>query len=210
MSDRLTRLRWVLVLGSLLGSASASAKDPVVAPEELVFCTVCHGVQLMGNPIIRAPRLSGLSSWYVEKQLHAFKDGWRGVHEADLVGMEMQPMAAALTDKQIKQAASFVVATDSPMPERTLDGNPSAGRALYATCSACHGNQAEGNEALGSPALAGLNDWYLREQLQKFQSGARGSHPADVTGQQMRAAMQVLGDETAIDDVVAYIAILSH
>ena len=210
MSDRLTRLRWVLVLVGLLGSVAASAKDPVVAPEELVFCTVCHGVQLMGNPIIRAPRLSGLSSWYVEKQLHAFKDGWRGVHEADLIGMEMQPMAAALTDKQIKQAAKFVAATDSPMPERTLDGNPSAGQALYATCSACHGNQAEGNEALGSPALAGLNDWYLREQLEKFKSGTRGSHPADTTGQQMRAAMQVLGDETAIDDVVAYIATLGH
>lgn len=210
MPGKLTRLQWMLVLVGVLGTASALAKDPVVPSDELVFCTVCHGVQLMGNPIIRAPRLSGLSSWYVEKQLHAFKDGWRGVHEADLVGMEMQPMAAALTDEQIKLAAQFVAATDSPMPERTLAGDPSAGQALYATCSACHGNQAQGNEALGSPALAGLNDWYLREQLEKFMSGARGSHPADTTGQQMRAAMQVLGDETAIDDVVAYIATLGH
>ena len=41
--------------------------------------------------------LSGEDAEYVERQLHAFKKGWRGRHERDLNGMEMRPMAEALS-----------------------------------------------------------------------------------------------------------------
>ena len=68
---------------ALTSLARADDELPIPA-DDYVYCTVCHGIQLMGNPIIRAPRLSGMDSWYVENQLRAFKKGWRGKHERDV------------------------------------------------------------------------------------------------------------------------------
>ena len=185
------------------------AEDELPIPaDEFVYCTVCHGVQLMGNPIIRAPRLSGMDSWYVENQLRAFKKGWRGKHEMDLIGMEMQPMAAALTDEQIKDVSAFVAATRSDAPPGTIDGDADKGRAYYSTCAACHGVRGEGNIALGSPALTSINDWYLVTQIRNFRDGTRGSHAGDTYGMQMRASARLLPDDEAIQDVVTYISTL--
>ncbi len=185
------------------------AEDELPIPaDEFVYCTVCHGVQMMGNSIINAPRLSGMASWYVENQLHAFKKGWRGKHERDFVGMEMQPMAAALTDKQIKEVSAFVAETRSDHPVETIDGDVDKGKAHYSTCAACHGVRGEGNIALGSPALTGQNDWYLVRQLKYFRDGTRGGQPGDTYGMQMRASAGLLSDDEAILDVVKYISTL--
>ncbi len=204
------RLRTLLaILLVFTETALAVADDELPIPaDEYVYCTVCHGVQLMGNPIIRAPRLSGMDSWYVENQLRAFKKGWRGKHEMDLIGMEMQPMAAALTDEQIKEVSAFVAATRSDAPPGTIDGDADKGRAYYSTCAACHGVRGEGNIALGSPTLTGINDWYLVTQIRNFRDGTRGSHAGDTYGMQMRASARLLSDDEAIQDVVTYISTL--
>jgi cytochrome c553 len=185
------------------------AEDELPIPaDEYIYCTVCHGVQLMGNSIIEAPRLSGMESWYVENQLRAFKKGWRGKHERDVVGMEMQPMAAALTEEQIKEVSAFVAATRSDHPVETINGDADRGKAHYSTCAACHGVRGEGNIALGSPALTGQNDWYLVRQLKHFRDGTRGGQPGDTYGMQMRASAGLLSDNQAINDVVKYISTL--
>ena len=185
------------------------AEDELPIPaEEYIYCTVCHGVQLMGNSIIEAPRLSGMESWYVESQLRAFKKGWRGKHERDVVGMEMQPMAAALTEEQIKEVSAFVAATRSDHPVETINGDVDRGKAHYSTCAACHGVRGEGNIALGSPALTGQNDWYLVRQLKHFRDGTRGGQPGDTYGMQMRASAGLLSDNQAINDVIKYISTL--
>lgn len=191
------------------GVDAADVEGPVPA-DDMVYCTTCHGVQLMGNPIIKAPRLSGMEAWYVENQLKAFKKGWRGAHENDPIGMEMQPMAAALSDKQIEKAASFAAATRSAAPTVTVSGDVAAGKAIYASCSACHGASGEGNRALGSPQLNIANDWYLVTQLKNYRTGHRGGHPEDTYGMQMRASAQLLTDDKAILDVVSYISTLNH
>jgi len=188
-------------------SSALLADDELAIPaDEYVYCTVCHGVQLMGNSVISAPRLSQMEGWYVERQLQAFKKGWRGTHDQDKAGIEMQPMAAALTDEQIRQVTSFVVKTRSELPRDTVRGGISRGRHHYTTCAACHGEEGQGNEALGGPALTNVNDWYLVRQLQNFRDGSRGAHPDDSYGNQMRAAAQILADDEAINDVVSYIA----
>jgi len=185
------------------------ADDELPIPaDDYVYCTVCHGIQLMGNPIIRAPRLSGMDSWYVENQLRAFQKGWRGKHESDLTGMEMRTMAVALTDEQIREVSAFVAATRSDLPSATIDGDTDRGKAHYSTCAACHGVNGEGNIALGSPALTGQNDWYLVRQLQHFRDGTRGGQPGDTYGMQMRASAGLLSDDEAILDVVKYISTL--
>jgi len=186
----------------------AAEESAVIPPDELVYCTVCHGVQLRGNQNVFAPRLSELPDWYVELQLTSFKNGWRGTHEKDLTGMEMRPMAAALSDQQIKTAGEFVSATRSPYPEQTLDGDIAAGKKNYTSCSVCHGENGEGKEALHAPPLSGLNDWYLLAQLQNYRDGIRGGNPADNYGVQMRATVQILDDDQAMQNVVRYITTL--
>ncbi|HEX7718430.1 MAG TPA: c-type cytochrome, partial [Woeseiaceae bacterium] len=147
----LSASRLVLVTVALLvGAPMAGANEaPVIPPDKFVYCTVCHGVQLKGNHVIEAPRLSGMQAWTVEQQLLAFKRGWRGTHADDLVGMEMQPMAAILSDREIKEAARYVSATTSDPPPVTINGDASRGQVVYATCQACHTEDGNGVEALG-------------------------------------------------------------
>jgi len=182
--------------------------DLPVPADELVYCSTCHGAQLMGNAVLKAPRLSGMEAWYIEQQMQSFKKGWRGTHEDDLIGMEMQPMAAVLSDGQISQSAEYVSMTRSELPPITVSGDAAKGRAIYPACGACHGRSGEGVAAVGGPELTASDDWYLVTQLQKFKDGSLGSQPGDTYGTQMRVAAQVLTDEEAIMDVVSYISTL--
>lgn len=198
-------------LGTCLLLASAAAADdaPVIPDDDLVYCTVCHGVQVGGNANLAAPRLSALSAWYVERQLRAFRNGWRGAHQDDVAGQEMRPMAEFLSNDGIERAAAYVEAAESAAPAPTIDGDAARGEALYGSCAACHGADGEGNEALASPALVGLDDWYQLTQLKNFRGGIRGNQPDDTYGRQMQAAAALLPDEQAMKDVIRYISTLN-
>lgn len=185
------------------------------------LCTQCHGQNLEGNPAIAAPAVAGLPAWYVEAQLHKFKDGVRGTHFDDLAGMRMRPMAMSLTEGDISTIAEVVAGKHShgtaTHGQPTIghsdeleshSGDAAKGKPLFAACAACHGPDAAGNEALKAPPLAGSDDWYLLTQLKNFKHGVRGANPMDTTGAQMRPMAQGLADEAAMRDVVAYIGTL--
>jgi cytochrome c oxidase subunit 2 len=87
-------------------------------------------------------------------------------------------------------------------------GDPKVGEALYATCAACHGTQAEGNKELNAPKLNGQAAWYLTRQLHDFKNGLRGAHEDDIYGKQMIPFATMLADDKAVRDVVAYITSL--
>ena len=87
-------------------------------------------------------------------------------------------------------------------------GDAAAGKPLYAVCAACHGLQGEGNAALHAPKLSGQGDWYLKRQLKYYKQGARGTHDKDVFGKMMAPMAATLGDDAAVDNVVAYIRTL--
>lgn len=83
------------------------------------------------------------------------------------------------------------------------------GEYLFNTvCVTCHGQHAEGNQALNAPALHHQSTWYLASQLTKFRSGLRGTQPEDVTGAQMRPMALALPDDQAVQDVAEYISSL--
>jgi cytochrome c oxidase subunit 2 len=84
-------------------------------------------------------------------------------------------------------------------------GDATVGQAQYAVCISCHGAQGEGVEALMAPKLAGQEDWYLKNQLRLYKSGARGQHKDDIYGQQMAAMANTLVNDAAINNVIAYI-----
>jgi cytochrome c oxidase subunit 2 len=196
------------LLGLTAGAVTpAVANDYSLVPEEFIYCTTCHGVELQGNHSVDAPRLNGMEGWYLKSQMLAFKREHRGTHTEDLIGMEMQPQAAALSEAQIDAVVAFVTAVPvrTSAIEHRVTGDTERGRALYASCSACHGPDGRGSKVLGAPRIAGQSDWYLVRQLEKYASGARGFHAADTAGQQMRAATSVLTGEADFADVVAYI-----
>jgi cytochrome c553 len=172
-------------------------------------CVPCHGATGVGNADIAAPAIAGLPQWYVESQLRSFQAGWRGKHHEDLPGLRMRPMAITLTrDGDIESVAQYVASLVAPFPESTLDGNAGAGAAQYEqVCVTCHGPDGLGNEALQSPPIVQLHDWYLVQELENFRTGARGAHPADTWGLTMRAQAALLTDQ-GMRDIIAYVQTL--
>ena len=190
----------LLALFATGGLSIASAAEP-----DYSYCTVCHGAQGNGNAAIHAPKIAGIESWYLKRQLEHFRGGLRGTQPADVPGGEMQPVGAALDDEAIEKIAVFVGSFQPQRPAATVAGNAKRGRDLYSSCAGCHGSRAEGRMALQAPALAGQTDWYLVTQLERFRAGERGFSAQDEPGSQMRAAAAALPDVAAIRDIVAYL-----
>jgi cytochrome c553 len=99
-------------------------------------------------------------------------------------------------------AASLVVSAAALAEENER------GAALFELCVQCHGAEGEGDPLSLAPAIAGLNDWYLKTQLQKFRSGARGTHPDDLAGMRMHPMSLTLKDDADLEAVAAYVASL--
>lgn len=67
-----------------------------------VTCAACHGADGRGIQATNAPRLEGMSDWYLVTQLKNFQQGIRGGHPKDLYGRQMASMAAILTDERAR------------------------------------------------------------------------------------------------------------
>jgi len=75
----------------------------------------------------------------------------------------------------------------------------------YAFCTVCHGAHGNGNPAINAPKIAGIEPWYLKQQLASFRAGTRGTKPTDEPGMEMQPVGLQL-DDSAIDAVAAYVA----
>ncbi len=172
-------------------------------------CASCHGSRGEGNLAMNAPRLNGQSPTYLKRQLRYYQQGIRGSHPDDTLGQQMAAMAATLSDDSaIDDVVAYIQTFAATTTEATIEGHPLRGRALYTSCAACHGGHAQGRYATGAPRLAGLQDWYVKRQLQHYQSGLRGTHQRDNYGKQMALMANMLNDEQAINDVLAYLQTL--
>ena len=179
--------------------------DPALGAASYAVCAACHGAQGEGLVALNAPKLSGQDPRYLRRQLRNYKIGLRGIHEDDINGRIMAPMAATLVNDAIVDNVIAYIGTlpDSPAPA-TVDGDVAHGAKLYTLCANCHGDDGQGIK-MNAPRQAGMNDWYLLSQLKNFKQGIRGQHPEDLNGKQMRAMAQTLQDDQAMRDVVAYI-----
>jgi len=172
-------------------------------------CVPCHNSDGSGNAEVGAPNIAGMKAWYVEREVDKFRSGVRGMHFSDVEGMRMRPMALSLMSEDDVKAVAHYVQTLPPAPHASsLPGDPKAGATLYATCGACHGDKGDGNQDLGAPRIAGVDDWYLATELRKFRSGVRGTDPKDREGRLMRPMARTLANEDAIRNVVAYVETL--
>jgi cytochrome c553 len=81
-----------------------------------------------------------------------------------------------------------------------------SGEELFELCKSCHGAYGEGQEQFHAPAIAGLPQWYIEAQLKKFRSGARGTHPNDITGMMMRPMTRSFHTAGDLTTVAAFVA----
>ena len=86
--------------------------------------------------------------------------------------------------------------------------NAPRGQALFDTCVPCHGSDGSGNPDIQTPTIAGLPQWYVERQLEKFRTGVRGAHAEDIPGLRMRPMAVTLTQED-IPHVAEYVASLT-
>jgi cytochrome c553 len=203
----ITMLFFVLVSSQLVAAA-----NPETGKALYTTCASCHGAAGEGNQAMSAPRLAHLGAVYLEAQLNKFKVGHRGSAGASTASMQMAPMAATLADEQaVADVVAYITSLEGQVSAPSVEGDIQMGGDYYNQfCGACHGRTADGNPALNSPRLAGSDDWYLLAQLQAFRAGMRGSHADDRSGKQMRAMANILPNEQALKDVVAFIRSLEQ
>ena len=71
-------------------------------------CANCHGADGMGIAM-NAPRMTGISDWYLLNQLNNFKAGIRGTHPADLHGKQMGFMSRMLlNDQDMRDVVAYI------------------------------------------------------------------------------------------------------
>ena len=196
-------------------ASTAAASQALINPqhagasEYAAQCLSCHGARGLGQASLQAPALTSLDSVYIARQLRHFRDGVRGAHPEDTHGAMMAASSAALSNNSISELASYIDALPNALPPATIKGDLAQGEDYHLNlCSACHGSNALGNVALEAPALAGLNDWYVLSQYEKFRGGLRGSHPEDRWGVQMVRLAPSITDSDVLESIAAYLATL--
>lgn len=175
-------------------------------------CAYCHMADGGGNPELFAPAIAGMEAWFVEEELHEFRAGGRGGHYKDSGGMRMRPVAMTLrTDQEVKDVAAYVASMPKVYPPALLTGgNAEVGKAKYAVCIQCHGENGQGDESRQIPALANQSDWYMKIQVEHFKSKVRGAdyEPGSNSYQMANIWANTMATEQDVLDVLAYVQTL--
>lgn len=161
---------WTLPAAVLCFTAgSASAADIAAGRERAEACQACHGEQgISENPAI--PSLAGQLDKFLQWQLVFFRSGRRA---NEIMG----PMAADLTDEDIRNLGAYFASLPAPPPPAP-EPDPAvrqAGQQLadQHRCAACHTDTFAGKQA--APAIAHQHKDYLIQALTDYRSNARPS-----------------------------------
>lgn len=166
--------------GAPAAAALAAAVKPDLAQGEAKFtaaCAACHGAD--GNSGTPAnPKLAQQHPEYIVKQLQEFKAGKRA-------NPMMMPMAAQLTDADMKNIAAWVSANKAKVGYAKDKELVSMGERIYrggiadrqvAACAGCHSPNGAGIPAQ-YPRLSGQHADYTAAQLTGFRDGVRKNSP---------------------------------
>ena len=188
----------------LLALVATLSVPLAVKAEEVpnTLCTGCHNED--GNSTApEFPKLAGLDSAYITKQITDFKK-YKRVSEI------MGPMAAQIPDADVPKLAAYFskqkrttgtvgVVTDARLV--------SLGQQIYddgivnsavPACAGCHGEKGEGTDLF--PRLAGQHTVYILTQLNNFKNIVRNNDAKKVmraiasrmTDQEMKAAAEYI------------------
>jgi len=182
-------MKLVVSLVAALAATSVFANPPAAVPaskgdpkaaESIVnqVCAACHSVD--GNSAAAAnPKLAGLNSEYIYKQLTEFKSGARK-------NAIMSGMVANLSPQDMQNLAAYYSA-QQPKPGTSADRELAlTGQKIYRggvqgagvpACASCHGPQGKGIPTQ-FPHLAGQHSDYIYAQLNSFRVGERANDAA--------------------------------
>ncbi len=73
-----------------------------------ITCGKCHGKQAQGRWAVNAPRMAGMSDWYLLTQLKNFRHGLRGAHPGDITGRQMETMVLSLNEEKMKDIIAYI------------------------------------------------------------------------------------------------------
>ncbi len=71
-------------------------------------CGACHGGQAQGNTSFNAPKLAGLSTSYLLRQMQNFTNGLRGTHQQDKFGRQMAMMAKTTSGSELNDILFYI------------------------------------------------------------------------------------------------------
>jgi cytochrome c553 len=168
-------------------------------------CQTCHGADGGGTAAAGFPRLAGLDAGYIEQQLLNFRSGKRS-------NPMMQPIAAALSEKEVPLMAAYYAAL--PVPASTPAGGDAAllskGKTVATAgdwdheipaCFQCHGPDGKGMGP-SFPAISGQSALYISNQIAAWKSGSRSNDPVGL--------MKSVADKLSADQVEAVSAFLAN
>ncbi len=193
-----------------MGPGGAMGMGGGMGPLFVGACSPCHAPNGEGYQSEFSPKISGQEDWYLSRQLLNYRNDLRGAHDSERWAKQMNFHIKDFSPTQLLSFVDYIQTLEDTPAEVTIEGDTTRGRELYTqTCSLCHGDDAMGIPMLNSPRLAGMSDWYMVIQLEKFRSGLRGDHSEDIYGAQMVPFALTLPGEQASRDVVAYINTLA-
>jgi len=165
-------LVWGLFSWSLLAESTVAQEAKQLFKEN---CTACHLEDGYGLKSMNVASIAGLPRWYVTQQLRHFRDGKRGTHPEDIEGKMMQSMTQVLDDKKVAFLGKHVQSMKPLEKRKTLKGGSEhKGKELYKRdCALCHGDLGEGKRSAAAPPLNVQIDWYMHNQMNKFNKGIR-------------------------------------
>ncbi len=163
-----------LVLSFAFLSNAMAVEDPSIAIYR-DSCSACHLDTGAGNPSLKVPTIAALPRWYVTDQLRKFRFGERGDHVKDTAGQLMRQNTKSLDDRVIAFLGRFVSKMKPLKKKNTIkDADLKKGKTIFTkNCIECHKADGSGDKGKRVPPLNVQPDWYILEQLIKFEKGQR-------------------------------------
>jgi cytochrome c553 len=187
-------VRGLLLACALAWSFSATAEDaksPFLKGDakagetKAAACAACHGPK-GASTMPDWPKLAGQGAPYIHEQLTNFKcpadpAAQKAQKCSPRTNPIMQAQAAALSDQDMQDVATFFAAQEPVPGVASKDAIPVAEK-LYragdasrgvAACAGCHGPAGSGNPAAKYPRIGGQHSNYVATQLKAYRSGER-------------------------------------
>jgi cytochrome c553 len=185
-----------------LAAASRAAAGPTDTPgfTKAFSCSACHG-RAGATRADAVPVLAGMPTWYFKKAIEDYAAGRRP-------SPEMEPFSKMVKTLGVDETAAYFAAQPREASPVKIDRAAVArGRTASAPCAGCHGADGRGDQAKGTPPLAGQPPGYLLNQMKLFKAEKRS--PGDQALTQVKAVMKPLDDAT-LADLAAYYSSLGR
>lgn len=98
----MVKILFLLSVLSLFSTKTAFSSEQ--GKKIYIRCIACHGINGEGKELQGAPKLAGQFSWYLERQILAFKNKERSGEFAE----QMYPFVARLTPEEIKAVSLYI------------------------------------------------------------------------------------------------------